>query len=140
MAAHLTQLGSDRFRLAQNSDINVTPFVDIMLVLLIIFMVAIPAAVVAVKVDLPPSASGNPPRLPTYVSLQKGGALYIGDRPTSLATLGGDLSGVIGGADPQKERVYVRADKGVPYGDFMAVVSRLQASGFHAVGLVGEAL
>jgi biopolymer transport protein ExbD len=133
-------LGSDRFRLAQNSDINVTPFVDIMLVLLIIFMVAIPAAVVAVKVDLPPASTGAPPKLPTYVSLQKGGALFIGDRPTSLATLGGDLGAVIGGPTPTKERVYVRADKGVPYGDFMAVVNRLEASGYRSVGLVGEEL
>ena len=140
MAVKLASGGSSKYDLGQNSDINVTPFVDIMLVLLIIFMVAIPAAVVAVKVDLPPSASGSPPKLPTYVSLQKGGALYIGDRPTSLATLGGDLSGVIGGADPQKERIYVRADKGVPYGDFMAVVTRLEASGYRAIGLVGEPL
>ena len=140
MAARLVSLGSDRFRLTQNSDINVTPFVDIMLVLLIVFMVAIPAAVVAVKVDLPPASTGAPPRLPTYVSLQKGGALFIGDRPTSLATLGGDLGGMIGGPDPTKERIYVRADKGVPYGDFMAVVNRLQASGYRQVGLVGEEL
>ena len=114
MAGRLTQLGSDRFAVAQNSDINVTPFVDIMLVLLIIFMVAIPAAVVSVKVDLPPASAGSAPKLPTYVSLQKTGALYIGDRPTSLATLGGDLRGVIGGANPTKERIYVRADKACP--------------------------
>jgi biopolymer transport protein ExbD len=140
MAGRLVSLGSGRYQLAQNSDINVTPFVDIMLVLLIIFMVAIPAAVVAVKVDLPPAEAGIPPRLPTYVSLQKGGALFIGDRPTSLASLGVDLAGAIGGPNPTKERVYVRADKGVPYGDFMAVVNRLQASGYHAVGLVAEEL
>jgi biopolymer transport protein ExbD len=140
MAGRLIQLGSNRFAIAQNSDINVTPFVDIMLVLLIIFMVAIPAAVVAVKVDLPPASNGSPPKLPTYVSLQKSGALYIGDRPTSLETLNGDLGGVIGGPDPKRERIYVRADKGVPYGDFMAVVNRLQASGYRSVGLVSEAL
>jgi biopolymer transport protein ExbD len=114
--------------------------VDIMLVLLIIFMVAIPAAVVAVKVDLPPASSGSPPKLPTYVSLQKDGALFIGDRPTRLATLSGDLRAVIGGSNPTKERIYVRADKGVPYGAFMAVVNRLEASGYRSVGLVSEVL
>ena len=140
MAAKLSTLGSDRFQLTQHSDINVTPFVDIMLVLLIIFMVAIPATVVAVKVDLPPASSGSPPKLPTYVSLQKGGGLFIGDRPTSLAGLPADLSATIGGSDPRRERIYVRADKGVPYGDFMAVVTRLEASVYRAIGLVGEPL
>ncbi|MFL5297848.1 MAG: biopolymer transporter ExbD [Phenylobacterium sp.] len=140
MAGKLGSLYSDRYALGQNSDINVTPFVDIMLVLLIVFMVAIPAAVVSVKVDLPPAQAGSPPRLPTYVSLTKGGALFIGDRATSLATLAPDLDTTIGGADPRHERIYVRADKGVPYGAFMAVVSRLQASGYRSVGLVAEEL
>ena len=138
MAAKLSTLGSDRFQLTQHSDINVTPFVDIMLVLLIIFMVAIPATVTAVKVDLPPEATGSPPKLPTYVSVQKDGALFIGDRATSLAALPTDLGTVIGGSDPTHERIYVRADKGVPYGDFMAVVNRLEASGYRAIGLVSE--
>jgi biopolymer transport protein ExbD len=140
MAGRLNSLETGRYAVPANADINVTPFVDIMLVLLIIFMVAIPATVVAVKVDLPPASQGAPPKLPTYVSLQKSGALFIGDRPTTLATLAGDLGGVIGGSDPTRERVYVRADKGVPYGDFMAVVNRLEASGYRAIGLVSEEL
>src|SRR5689334_19132406 len=108
MAGRLNSLESGRYEVAANADINVTPFVDIMLVLLIIFMVAIPATVVAVKVDLPPAQAGSPPKLPTYVSLQKGGALFIGDRPTSLAGLPADLGATIGGSDPTRERVYVR--------------------------------
>ena len=138
MAGRLNSLESGRYAVAANADINVTPFVDIMLVLLIIFMVAIPATVVAVKVDLPPASAGAPPKLPTYVSLTRAGTLFIGDRKTSLATLASDLDGVIGGADPRRERIYVRADKGVPYGDFMAVVSRLETSGYRSVGLVAE--
>jgi biopolymer transport protein ExbD len=65
--------GGSRFVVAQNSDINVTPFVDIMLVLLIIFMVAIPATVVSVKVDLPSAQAGDSTRAPTFVSLQTDG-------------------------------------------------------------------
>ncbi len=140
MAAKLAQIGSTRFQLTQNSDINVTPFVDIMLVLLIVFMVAIPAATVSLKLDLPPASTGVPPKLPTYVSLNKDGVLYIGDRPTTMATLGADLGATIGGPHPTQERIYVRADKGVRYEAFIAVVDRLQASGYRQVGLVAEAL
>jgi biopolymer transport protein ExbD len=140
MAAKLAQIGSTRFQLTQNSDINVTPFVDIMLVLLIVFMVAIPAATVSLKLDLPPASTGVPPKPPTYVSLNKEGVLYIGDRPTTLAALGADLGSAIGGSRPTQERIYVRADKGVRYEAFMAVVNRLQASGYRQVGLVAEAL
>jgi len=139
MAAKLAQIGSTRFQVTQNSDINVTPFVDIMLVLLIVFMVAIPAATVSLKLDLPPASTGVPPKLPTYVSLNKEGVLYIGDRPTTLAALGADLGTTIGGPHPTLERIYVRADKGVRYEAFMAVVNRLQASGYRQVGLVAEA-
>jgi biopolymer transport protein ExbD len=128
----------DRYRLAQNSDINVTPFVDVMLVLLIIFMVALPAATVSLKLDLPKAQRGDALTQPVYVSLQRGGALFIGERPTSLSTLAADLSRVVGGANPRGQRVYVRADKGVRYGDFVRVVSQLQLSGFHSVALVNE--
>jgi biopolymer transport protein ExbD len=128
----------DRYRLAQNSDINVTPFVDVMLVLLIIFMVALPAATVSLKLDLPKAQRGDALVKPVYVSLQGGGGLFIGDRPTSLSTLAADLARAIGGANPQAQRVYVRADRSVRYGDFVRVVNQLQLSGFHAVGLVNE--
>jgi len=109
MAAKLSTLGSDRFQLTQHSDINVTPFVDIMLVLLIIFMVAIPATVTAVKVDLPPETTGTPPKLPTYVSVQKDGALFIGDRATSLASLPSDLGATIGRTDDSRQATGWRA-------------------------------
>ncbi|HLJ72616.1 MAG TPA: biopolymer transporter ExbD, partial [Roseiarcus sp.] len=75
------------------ADINMTPFIDVMLVLLIIFMVAAPMAAVSVKVDLPPAvakASPNPPK-PVYISLQPNGRIFIMDKQTDLASLGDDL-------------------------------------------------
>ncbi|MEG2498574.1 biopolymer transporter ExbD, partial [Brevundimonas sp.] len=82
------KLGGNSGGVSQNSEINVTPFVDIMLVLLIIFMVAAPMATVSIKLDLPPavpSASNDKPKEPVYVSIQDGGDLYIADQKTSLA-------------------------------------------------------
>jgi biopolymer transport protein ExbD len=137
MAGRLLSAGPDRFRLVQNSDINVTPFVDVMMVLLIVFMVALPVATTSLKLDLPPASKGVATE-PIYVSLQRGGALFIGDRPTTLASLPADLARTIGGSKPTAARVYVRADRGVRYGDFMRVVSCLHAGGYHAVGLVNE--
>jgi len=139
MAGRLIQAGSPRFRLNQNSEINVTPFVDVMMVLLIVFMVALPVATTSLKVDMPPAGKSAGAE-PTYVSLQKDGALFIGATATSLAALPVDLRATIGGPDPTAQRVYVRADRGVRYGAFMQVVSRLHASGYHAVGLINETL
>jgi biopolymer transport protein ExbD len=129
----------DRFQLNQNSDINVTPFVDVMMVLLIVFMVALPAATVSLKLDLPPAGKSALAE-PVYVSLQRGGALFIGDKTTTLDTLSTDLAKRVGGRNPHSERVYVRADRSVRYGDFMRVVNRLHTDGFHAVGLINEQL
>jgi TonB system transport protein ExbD (group 1) len=124
-----------------NSEINVTPFVDVMLVLLIIFMVAAPLASVTVPVVLPPAVakpSQNPPK-PVYISIQNSGRLYIGDFPTDLADLGDTLRKQLGGKrNPGKERIYIRADKDVMYGDFMGVMNMLQDNGFYSVALVGE--
>ena len=123
------------------SDINVTPFVDVMLVLLIIFMVAAPLAAVTVKVALPPAVSKpstNPPK-PVYISIQANGRLFIQDFPTDLATLGDDLRSNLGARrNPTKERIFIRADKDVMYGDFMGVMNMLQDNGFYSVALVGE--
>ncbi|HYF22913.1 MAG TPA: biopolymer transporter ExbD [Caulobacteraceae bacterium] len=132
--------GGDKFKIEQNSEINVTPFVDVMLVLLIIFMVAAPLATVSVKLDLPPAVappSENPPK-PIYISIQKDSDVFIGDFPTSVDTMGADLNKQIGTRNPAKERIYIRADKGVRYGDFMEVMNSLQDSGFYSVALVGE--
>ena len=139
--------GGNKFDLGQNSDINVTPFVDVMLVLLIIFMVAIPAATVSIKLDLPPAVPpppGTKVKEPVMINIQQGGQLYIGERPTALGTLPGDLSSVLAVEDPTlpptEQRVYIRADRTVKYGDFMAVMNTLQGNGFYQVALINEEL
>src|SRR5215472_4022014 len=95
MAAKLAGAAGDpRFHIEQNAEINVTPFVDVMLVLLIIFMVAAPLASVSVKVDLPPAVTKpttTPPK-PVYISIQKNGKYYLGDYKTDLETLPSDLA------------------------------------------------
>jgi biopolymer transport protein ExbD len=123
------------------ADINVTPFVDVMLVLLIIFMVAAPLAAVTVKVALPPAVAKpgtNPPK-PVYISIQSNGRIFIQDFPSDIATLGDDLRKQVGQKrDPGKERIFIRGDKDVMYGDFMGVMNMLQDNGFYSVALVGE--
>jgi biopolymer transport protein ExbD len=123
------------------ADINVTPFVDVMLVLLIIFMVAAPLAAVTVKVALPPAVAKpgtNPPK-PVYISIQSNGRIFIQDFPSDLSTLGDDLRRQVGNKrDPGKERIFIRGDKDVMYGDFMGVMNMLQDNGFYSVALVGE--
>jgi biopolymer transport protein ExbD len=141
MAAKLSSSGGGRYEEAQNAEINVTPFVDVMLVLLIIFMVAAPMAAVTVKVVLPPAVAPpgtNPPK-PIYISIQPNGSLFIQDFRTDLPTLGDDLRTQLGAVrNPTKERIFIRADKDVLYGDFMGVMNMLQDNGFYSVALVGE--
>ncbi len=139
--------GGSKFDLGQNSDINVTPFVDVMLVLLIIFMVAIPAATVSIKLDLPPAQPpppGTKVKEPTLINIQQGGQLFIADRPTSLGGLPADLAATLQRDDPTipptEQRVYIRADRTVRYGDFMAVMNTLQGNGFYQVALINEEL
>ena len=127
----------------RNSDINVTPFVDVMLVLLIIFMVAIPAATVSIKLDLPPAIPPPPGTVveePTLINVQEGGALFIGERPTTLETLAADLASELDVPVPTEERVYVRADRTVRYGEFMSVMNQLQTDGYFLVALINEEL
>ncbi|MFI4934684.1 MAG: biopolymer transporter ExbD [Caulobacterales bacterium] len=145
MAAKLAgSKGRNRFSLGQNSDMNVTPFVDVMLVLLIVFMVTAPLATVAIKLDLP---RAGPPvalhRPPTYVSIADGGQIYVSQSATalkrsSLDALGGDLAGSLGSPNPTDERIFIRADKHVRYGKFMQVLNQLEADGYYKVGLINE--
>ena len=140
MGAKLSGSGGGRYAVDANSEINVTPFVDVMLVLLIIFMVAAPMAAVTVQVNLPPAVakpSTNPPK-PVYISIQAGGTIYIGDTNVELADIGDTLRSTIGQRNPEKERIFIRADKDVLYGDFMGVMNMLQDNGFYSVALIGE--
>ncbi|MFL5297849.1 MAG: biopolymer transporter ExbD [Phenylobacterium sp.] len=145
MGAKLGGGGGGRFDLGQNSDINVTPFVDVMLVLLIIFMVAIPAATVSIKLDLPPAIPpppGTKVKEPVLINVQQGGGVFIGETPTNLDNLPADLSKKLAADDPTlpptQQRVYIRADKTVRYGEFMAVMNTLQGNGFYLVALINE--
>jgi len=139
MAAKLSGSDGGKFGIEQNADINVTPFVDVMLVLLIIFMVTAPLTASNVKIDLPPAvavATPNPPK-PIWISIQKSGAIFIGDNPTELGTLAADIKTQIGPRDPAHERIFIRCDKDTIYGDFMGVMNKLQDTGFYEVALIG---
>ena len=140
MAAKLSGPSGGRYDVAQNASINVTPFVDVMLVLLIIFMVAAPLASVTIKVKLPPAAAkpAKSPPTPVYISIKKDGRVFIQDNASDLDTLGADLTKAVGVRDPAKERIFIRGDEDLPYQDFMAVMNKLQDSGFYSVALVGE--
>ena len=139
MAAKLAGGGGGKFNVDQNSEINVTPFVDVMLVLLIIFMVAAPLATVSIHVELPAAVAKptpNPPK-PVYISIQANGNTYIGDSPTDLASIGDDLRKIVGKRDPSKERIFIRGDQDAMYKDFMGVMNALQDNGFYSVALIG---
>ncbi|CAN7428731.1 biopolymer transporter ExbD [Brevundimonas sp. LjRoot202] len=122
-----------------NAEINVTPFVDIMLVLLIIFMVAAPMATVSLKLDLPPpEAPKTVQKEPVYITIQRSGSLFIAERPTSLAALPADVCAALGGGDCRDRHVFVRAEPDVSYEQFMSVMNGLNANGFTQVGLLNE--
>ena len=140
MAAKLSGGGGGKYHVEQNSEINVTPFVDIMLVLLIIFMVAAPLATVSVEVKLPTAVAPpqvNPPK-PVFISIQNDGDVFLGDFRSSVDSLGDDLRTQIRTRNPEEERIFIRADQQTRYGDFMQVMNALQDNGFYSVALVGE--
>ena len=124
-------------RYDDNSQINVTPFVDVMLVLLIIFMVAAPLASVNVKVNLPPSVS-KPAKVkdPVYVSLQANGKIYIGDVQVNYAEFSTRLVSASG--NNYNRRIFIRADKTVQYKEVMRVMNVIQDTGFYQIALVAE--
>jgi biopolymer transport protein TolR len=129
-----------RRRRAVMSDINVTPFVDVMLVLLIVFMVSAPLLTVGVPLDLPQSQakSLDQDRQPLTVSVNVKGQVFLQDSEIKIEDLVAKLKAVTdarGGAD---ERIYVRGDKKVDYGTMMQVMGRLSAAGYHRVALVTE--
>ena len=142
MAAKLSGAGGDGGKtIEQNADINVTPFVDIMLVLLIIFMVAAPMATVSIRLDLPPPQPPVNPtqeKEPVYITIQDSGQLFIAEKQTSLDNLATDVCTALGGGACQEERVFVRAQPEVKYSQFMEVMNKMQENGFFKVGLLNE--
>ena len=127
--------GSDE--LTEVHDINVTPFIDVMLVLLIIFMVVAPLATVDVPVDLPASTVQPQPRpdKPVYLTIRADLSLAIGDDPITAGSLAPALDEATGAN--KDERIFLRADRSVPYGAVMQVMNDLRGSGYLKVALVG---
>ena len=149
MAAQLAGGGGKRkFDLGQNSDINVTPFVDVMLVLLIIFMVTAPLATVSLKIDIPPAqAPTKPTKPPTYLSIDNQGQLSVSFatgptstemRPATLDNMSALIAQSLAVPNPTSQQVFIRADQHVKYGIFMGVVNRLQMDGYYKIGLISE--
>ena len=122
------------------SEINVTPFVDVMLVLLVVFMVAAPLLTSGVPIDLPDSeakALNDEDNKPLEVSLDKGGQIYVGETEVKQDRLVA-LLGSLTNNDPDR-RIYIRADQGLDYGDVMGVLGAINGAGFRKVALVSNA-
>ena len=121
----------------ENSEINIVPFIDIMLVLLIIFMVAAPLATVDVDVDLPASTAQpkERPDEPVYVSLQPDLSLHLGEEAVAREGLGVAIDGLT--ESDRETRIFLRADRAVDYGDVMDVMNLLRDAGYLMIALVG---
>jgi biopolymer transport protein ExbD len=118
-------------------EINVTPFIDVMLVLLIVFMVAAPLSTVDVNVDLPASTAepASRPNKPLFLTVKPDLTLALGETPIDRSTLPSALDAQTQG--DKEERVFVRADRLVPYGEVMEVMNLLRSAGYLKIGLVG---
>ncbi len=122
------------------SEINVTPMVDVMLVLLIIFMVSAPLLTVGVPIDLPQSQAKSleQDKAPLTISVNAKGAVYLQNSEIELPALIPKLTAIAEARGGSEARIYVRGDKDVNYGTMMKVMGRLSAAGFHRVALVTE--
>jgi biopolymer transport protein TolR len=127
-------------RRAVMSDINVTPFVDVMLVLLIIFMVSAPLLTVGVPIDLPRTHAKalDQDREPLTVSVNGTGQVFLQNSEIKVEDLVAKLEAITQARGGTDERIYVRGDRKVDYGTVMRVMGRLSAAGFHRVALVTE--
>ena len=123
--------------LEENHEINVTPFIDVMLVLLIIFMVAAPLATVDVNVDLPASTAQPQPRpdKPLYLTLKDDLTLNLGNEAVTRDGLAAAMEAVTDG--DKETRVFLRADKTVNYEHLMELMNLLRAAGYLKIALVG---
>jgi len=136
MAAVLGNLDDEDDDFDEAHDINVTPFIDVMLVLLIIFMVAAPLSTVDLPVDLPSSTEvpEKKPDKPTYVTIKADLAVAIGETSVKRVDLVHALDAMAG--EGKERRIFLRADRGVPYGELMDVLERLRVGGYSKIALV----
>lgn len=123
--------------LQENHEINVTPFIDVMLVLLIIFMVAAPLATVDINVDLPASTATPVPRpdQPLYLTLKEDKIISVGNNSVTADTLGSFVDQQTEG--DKETRVFLQADKSVDYGSLMDLMNNLRSNGYLKIALVG---
>ncbi|KAA3502518.1 MULTISPECIES: TonB system transport protein ExbD [Rhizobium/Agrobacterium group] len=123
--------------LSENHEINVTPFIDVMLVLLIIFMVAAPLATVDVNVDLPASTAkpAERPEEPLYLTVKDDLSLNLGNDVVAREALAAAIDRQTGGK--KDTRIFLRADKAVDYGHFMEIMNLLRDAGYLKIALVG---
>lgn len=130
--------GRRRYYTKPVSDINVTPFVDVMLVLLVVFMVTAPMMTVAVPIDLPKTQGRNvsQDKEPLVVSIDSSGKIYLQDKKMDLGDLIPKLKAITG-ANPDS-RIFVRGDRSVSYGKIMEVMGTISAAGYNKVALVAE--
>mgnify|MGYP001811107753 CR=1 FL=1 len=135
MGAKLQSTESDD--LVENHEINVTPFIDVILVLLIIFMVAAPLSTVDVAVDLPASNATVQPRpdKPVYLTVKSDLVLALGNDDVARPSLGATLDRTT--QNKRDTRIFLRADKTVAYGELMEVMNLLRAAGYLKIALVG---
>ena len=139
MSATLPSRRRGRGRRAPMSEINVTPLVDVMLVLLIIFMVTAPLLVAGVPVDLPKNRAQplDQQAKPIQLSIDAKGAIFIDDAPVTAAALPARLAQIAAQPEPPGgRRIYLRADKGLDYGQVMQVMGELNRAGLNRVALV----
>ncbi|MEX6156801.1 MULTISPECIES: TonB system transport protein ExbD [Providencia] len=131
------RLGDEQDDSGEMHEINVTPFIDVMLVLLIIFMVAAPLATVDIKVDLPASTAKPQPRpeKPVFLTVKSDSQLFIGDQAVTKEQLATSLDAA---TNANKETtIFFQADKTVDYETMMDVMNALRQSGYLKIGLVG---
>jgi|TARA_R110002020_G_scaffold399971_1_gene609929 biopolymer transport protein TolR len=132
--------GGRRGRRSLNAEINVTPFVDVMLVLLIVFMITAPLLVRGEDVALPKTRSGpiktEPNDAPLAITVKADGTIYVQNTEVTVDELGAKLAAIIG--EGYEQQMYLRADEATPYGRIMEVTSEVRAAGYTRLAFVTE--
>ena len=132
--------GRRRARKRPLSEINVTPLVDVMLVLLIIFMISAPLLTVGVPVELPKTEASAVPtdNTPITLSIDQNGAIFLDKTPTEYDTLAQSVAEAVGDAQKDEKPIFVRADGRAPYQAVARVMARLSANGFTKLNLITD--